>query len=67
LHNRGIMALKLRTNTRIADAAALKERVAAGQASPRQMQQYERMMREFRRKYANGQLSEQTARQFGIE
>jgi hypothetical protein len=57
---------KLRSNTRIADAAALKERIAAGHASPRQMQQYERMMREFRRKYANGSLSEQTARQFGI-
>jgi len=58
---------KLRFNTRIADAVAMQQRVAAGQASPRQVQQFERMMREFRRKYANGQLSEQTARQFGIE
>jgi hypothetical protein len=53
--------------TRIGDAAALQQRIAAGQATPREAQQFQRMMKEFRRKFINGQLSPQTARQFGIE
>lgn len=59
-------AKRVRPSWRIGDAAALQRRIAAGAASPRQIEQYERMLREFRRKYVNGQLSEQTARQFGI-
>jgi hypothetical protein len=54
-------------STRIEEAAALQQRIAAGEATPRQMQHYERMMREFRRKYAGGQLSAQSARLLGIE
>jgi transcription elongation GreA/GreB family factor len=52
--------------TRIEEAAALQQRIAAGQATARETQHYERMIREFRRKYQNGQLSEQSARQLGI-
>jgi hypothetical protein len=56
-----------RFNPRIGDAAALQQRIAAGQATPDEQQHYEKIMREFRRKFANGTLSPQSARQFGIE
>jgi hypothetical protein len=56
-----------RFNPRIGEAAALQQRIAAGTATPDEAQHYEKIMREFRRKFANGTLSPQSARQFGIE
>jgi hypothetical protein len=53
--------------TRIDDAAALQQRVAAGEATPAEAQHYEKIIREFRRKFFNGQLAPATARRFGIE
>ena len=52
---------------RIADAAALQQRIADGQATPDDERQYRRMMNELRRKFNNGQLSPASARQLGIE
>jgi hypothetical protein len=52
---------------RIGDATALQQRIAAGEATPGEQQHYEKIIREFRRKLANGTLSPQSARQFGIE
>lgn len=52
---------------RIGEATALQQRIAAGEATPAEAQHYQRMVNEFRRKYQNGSLSEQTARRFGIE
>jgi hypothetical protein len=52
---------------RIADAAALQQRIADGQATPDEARQYQRMMNELRRKFNNGQLSPASARQLGIE
>jgi hypothetical protein len=51
----------------VGEATALQERIAAGQATPDEQQHYDKIMREFRRKFANGTLSPQSARQFGIE
>jgi hypothetical protein len=51
---------------RIADAAALQQRIADGQATPDETRQYRRIINEFRRKFINGQLSAESARQFGI-
>jgi hypothetical protein len=59
--------LKPQFRTRIEEAAALQQRVNAGDASPREVQHYQRMMKEFRRKYAGGSLSPQSARLLGIE
>ena len=52
---------------RIADAAALQQRIADGQATPDEARQYQRIINEFRRKFINGQLSPASARQLGIE
>ena len=60
------VAERLRPRLRIGAASALRQRIAAGEAAPRRIEQCERMVREFRRKDVNGRPSEQTARQFGI-
>ena len=52
---------------RLADAAALQQRIADGQATPDEAREYDRIIRELRRKFQNGMLSPQSARQFGIE
>jgi|GEM_PF-6975741 len=52
---------------RLADAAALQQRIADGQATPDEAREYDRIIRELRRKFENGMLSPQSARQFGIE
>jgi hypothetical protein len=59
--------LKPQFSTRIEEAAALQQRVNAGDATPREVQHYQRMMKEFRRRYAGGQLSPRSARLLGIE
>jgi hypothetical protein len=51
----------------ISEAAILQQRIAAGEATPDEARHYQRIIAEFRRKFANGQLSPQSARQFGIE
>jgi hypothetical protein len=51
---------------RIADAAVLQQRIADGRATPDEARQYRRIINEFRRKFINGQLSAESARQFGI-
>ena len=40
---------------RIADAAALQQRIAASEATPAEAQEYQRIINEFRRKFDNGQ------------
>jgi hypothetical protein len=52
---------------KIDDAAALQQRVAAGEATPAEAQQYQRIINEFTAKYRAGTLSPATARRFGIE
>jgi hypothetical protein len=52
---------------RIGDATALQQRIVAGEATPAEQQHYDKIMRELRRKFANGTLSPQSARQFGID
>lgn len=52
---------------RIADAAALQQRIADGKATPNEERQYQRMMNELRRKFNNGALSPASARLFGFE
>ena len=56
-----------RFNPRIAEATTLQQRITAGTATPDEAQHFDKIMREFRRKFANGTLSPQSARQFGIE
>jgi len=51
----------------IAEAAALQQRIAAGEATDAEAKQYGKMINVFRRQFQNGQLSERAARQFGIE
>jgi hypothetical protein len=51
----------------VREATALQQRIAAGTATDAEAQYFEKIMREFRRKFANGTLSPQSARQFGIE
>ena len=51
---------------RVADAAALQQRIADGQATPDEAQRYQRMINEFAVKYRAGTLSLATARRFGI-
>ena len=55
------------STVRIPDAVALQQRIAAGEATPAEAQHYDKMIREFRRKFINGQLAPATARRFGIE
>jgi hypothetical protein len=52
---------------RIDDAVALQQRVAAGEATPAEADEYRRIINEFRRKFFNGQLAPESARRFGIE
>jgi hypothetical protein len=52
---------------RIADAAALQQRIAAGEARPDEARQYQRIMNELAAKYRAGTLSPASARRFGIE
>jgi hypothetical protein len=56
-----------RFNPRIGEAAALQRRIAEGTATPDEAQHYEKIIGVFRRKFANGALSPQSARQFGID
>jgi hypothetical protein len=51
----------------IADAAALQQRVADGQATPDETRQYQRIINELTAKYRKGALSPASARRFGIE
>ena len=51
----------------VREATALQQRIAAGKATDAEQQHYGKIMREFRRKFANGTLSPQSARQFGID
>jgi hypothetical protein len=55
-----------RLRTQVGYAAALQQRVAAGEATPTEAEEYRRILSEFRRRYNNGQLSRASARQFGI-
>jgi hypothetical protein len=50
----------------IGEATALQKRIAAGKATPDDALHYKKIISEFRRKYANGAFSPQSARQFGI-
>jgi hypothetical protein len=52
---------------RIADAAALQQRIADGQATPDEARQYQRIINELAAKYRAGTLSPASARRFGIE
>jgi hypothetical protein len=52
---------------KISDADALQQRIAAGAATPDEARRYDEIIREFRRKFINGQLAPATARRFGIE
>jgi hypothetical protein len=52
---------------RVADAAALQQRVTAGIATPDEAQQYHRIFNALRTKFRNGQLSADNARRLGIE
>jgi hypothetical protein len=52
---------------RIADAAALQQRIAAGEATPDEARQYQRIINELAAKYRAGTLSPASARRFGIE
>jgi hypothetical protein len=56
-----------RFNPRIGEATALQHRIAAGEATPAEAQHYQKIIKERRRKFQNGQLSPLTAQQFGIE
>jgi hypothetical protein len=52
---------------RIEDAAALQQRIAAGAATPAEVEEYRRAFNELRRKFRDGQLSPASARRLGIE
>jgi hypothetical protein len=52
---------------RIEDAAAMRERIAAGEASPDDVQEYRRILNIFRGKFRAGSLSPENARRFGID
>jgi hypothetical protein len=54
-------------SVRVADALTLQQRIAAGEATPLDEHAYQRIINAYRRKYRNGALSAQLARQFGIE
>ena len=56
-----------RSQPHLERAARLQQRVAGGQASPREAREYRRVITELRRKFINGQLSPDSARRFGIE
>jgi hypothetical protein len=51
----------------IEDAAALQQRIAAGEATPTEVEEYRRTINELRRKFRDGQLSPASARRLGIE
>lgn len=52
---------------RIEDAAALQQRIAAGEATPTEAREYRRIISVFRGKFRNGSLSPENARRLGIE
>jgi hypothetical protein len=52
---------------RIADATTLQQRVMEGEATAEETREYQRILRQLRRKYHNGNLSLKSARQFYIE
>ena len=52
---------------RIDDAVALQQRVAAGEATPAEADEYRRILNQFRQKFRNGLLAPESARRFGIE
>jgi hypothetical protein len=52
---------------RVADAAALQQRIADGQATPDEAQRYKRIINELTARYLKGELSPASARRFGIE
>ena len=54
-------------SVRVADALTLQQRIAAGEATPVDERAYQRIINAYRRKFRNGELSAQLARQFGIE
>ena len=54
-------------SVRVADALTLQQRIAAGEATSVDERAYQRIINAYRRKYRNGGLSAQLARQFGIE
>lgn len=54
-------------SVRVADALTLQQRIAAGEATPVDERAYQRIINTYRRKFRNGELSAQLARQFGIE
>jgi hypothetical protein len=56
-----------RLRSHVAHAAMLQQRVATGEATPGEAQEYQRIINEYRRKYRDGQLSPASARLFGID
>ena len=52
---------------RVADAAALQQRIAGGQATEDEARQYQRIVKELATKYRAGNLSPASARRFGID
>jgi len=48
-------------------AAAFQQRIAAGDATPAEADEYQRTINELRRKFRNGSFSPESARRFGIE
>ena len=56
-----------RLKTHVAHAATLQQRVAAGEATPTEAREYQRILNEFRAKFRNGSFSPENARRFGIE
>ncbi len=56
-----------RLPTRLNHAEALRQSIAAGQATPDEARDYQRILNVFRAKFRAGGLSPQHARRFGIE
>ena len=54
-------------SVRVADALTLQQRIVAGEATSVDERAYQRIINAYRRKFRNGELSAQLARQFGIE
>jgi hypothetical protein len=61
------LLLRKRYPVRMADALSLQPRIATGEASAAEMQEYRRIIRALRTKFTNGQLSPANARRLGIE
>jgi len=56
-----------RFKPRVRRAAAFQQRIAAGDATPAEADEYQRTINELRRKFRNGSLSPESARRFGSE